>query len=117
MEQLKKMEVKESEMSKVWWILGVVVILGVFTTVLKSEEKQSPSVLPEEWVDEVALDVPQIAEGWSEPVLVVGGVKVSVGEPTLTADGKRLFYEQVFERNVDGKPVRTTQFFYVEKEE
>ena len=49
---------------------------------------------------------------WSEPATVISGVQYGVGEPSLTADDQRLFYEQIF-RNRQG--VFATEFFYVER--
>jgi Tol biopolymer transport system component len=48
---------------------------------------------------------------WSEPEIVIRS-KTAVGEPTLTADGGRLFFIQVFH---DGQGHFTSDMFYTER--
>ena len=50
-------------------------------------------------------------EGWEKPTKVISG-KIAVGEPTLTDDGKYLFFIQVF-RNDDG--AFTSDIMFVER--
>ena len=48
---------------------------------------------------------------WTTPTLV-GYSKIGMGEPTLTADGSRLYFIQLF---TDGKGHHTSDMFYVER--
>lgn len=50
---------------------------------------------------------------WAAPMLV-GYSKTGLGEATLTADGKKLFFIQLFS---DGKGNHTSDMFYVEREQ
>jgi len=49
---------------------------------------------------------------WSEPELVVWDAEYGVGEPSLTADGSKLFYEQVYYN--EWKEF-TTEFYYLQR--
>tara|TARA_Y100000310_G_scaffold345859_1_gene471612 strand:- start:7132 stop:8796 length:1665 start_codon:yes stop_codon:yes gene_type:complete len=49
---------------------------------------------------------------WAEPELVISS-NFAVGEPSLTADGQRLYFEQIF---TDGQGNYNPDLFYVEKE-
>lgn len=48
---------------------------------------------------------------WSEPELVISS-QIGVGEPSLTADGKKLYFEQIF---TDGKNNFNPDMLYVER--
>ena len=69
----------------------------------------------EEWKLAIYVSKRLGEDVWSQPEKVIWNSQYAVGEPTLTADGKKLFYEQVLSQGEGENQEFTTEFFYIEK--